>query len=87
MIQAAKNAQAYDFVMNLPDGFDTMLDQGGTNVSGGQKQRLSMACAIFSERGILILDEPTSGLDGKNMRLIAESELKQCRYGVRTWTK
>ena len=50
-------------------------------MSGGQKQRLAIACAIFSERGILILDEPTSGLDGKNMRLIAEKLKKAARSG------
>ena len=50
-------------------------------MSGGQKQRLAIACAIFSERGILILDEPTSGLDGKNMRLIAEKLKKAAKSG------
>ena len=43
MIQAAKDAQAYDFIMSFPDGFDTRLEQGGVNVSGGQKQRLCIA--------------------------------------------
>ena len=50
-------------------------------LSGGQKQRLAIACAIFSDRRILILDEPTSGLDGQNMRLIAERLKSEARNG------
>ena len=50
-------------------------------LSGGQKQRLAIACAVFSDRGILILDEPTSGLDGRNMRLIAEKLKSEARRG------
>ena len=63
MIQAAKNAQAYDFVMGLPDGFDTQMAQGGTNVSGGQKQRLCIARAMLRHPAILILDDSTSAVD------------------------
>ncbi len=63
MIQAAKNAQAYDFVMALPDGFDTQMSQGGTNVSGGQKQRLCIARAMLRHPAILILDDSTSAVD------------------------
>jgi len=73
MIQAAKNAQAYDFVMNLPDGFDTMLDQGGTNVSGGQKQRLCIARAMLRHPSILILDDSTSAVDSATEGLIRAS--------------
>ena len=50
-------------------------------LSGGQKQRLAIACAVFSDRRILILDEPTSGLDGQNMRLIAERLKSEARHG------
>ena len=57
MIQAAKDAQAYDFIMSFPEGFDTVLDQGGTNVSGGQKQRLCIARAMLRKPAILILDD------------------------------
>lgn len=63
MIQAAKNAQAYDFIMSFPDGFDTHLEQGGVNVSGGQKQRLCIARAMLRAPAILILDDSTSAVD------------------------
>ncbi len=63
MIQAAKNAQAHDFIMAHPDGYDTMLDQGGVNVSGGQKQRLCIARAMLRDPSILILDDSTSAVD------------------------
>ena len=62
-------------------GLYAYRDTHPSAMSGGQKQRLAIACAIFSERGILILDEPTSGLDGKNMRLIAEKLKKAARSG------
>ena len=60
---AAKAAQAHDFIMSFPDGYETELGQGGVNVSGGQKQRLCIARAIISSPKVLILDEPTLGLD------------------------
>ena len=63
IIQAAKNAQAYDFIMSFPDGFDTWLEQGGVNVSGGQKQRLCIARAMLRAPAILILDDSTSAVD------------------------
>ena len=63
MIQAAKNAQAHEFIMAHPDGYDTMLDQGGVNVSGGQKQRLCIARAMLRRPAILILDDSTSAVD------------------------
>ena len=63
LIQAAKNAQAYDFIMSFPEGFDTWLEQGGVNVSGGQKQRLCIARAMLRAPAILILDDSTSAVD------------------------
>ena len=73
MIQAARDAQAYDFIMALPDKFDTMLDQGGTNVSGGQKQRLCIARAMLRHPAILILDDSTSAVDSATEAAIRES--------------
>ena len=61
--KAAKNASAHDFVTSFPDGYDTVLGQGGVNVSGGQKQRLSMARALIKKPKIIILDDSTSAVD------------------------
>jgi ATP-binding cassette subfamily B protein len=73
IIQAAKDAQAYDFIMSLPEGFDTQLTQGGTNVSGGQKQRLCIARAMLRRPAILILDDSTSAVDSATEAAIRES--------------
>ena len=73
MVQAAKNAQAYDFIRQLPQGFDTELTQGGTNVSGGQKQRLCIARAMLRKPAILILDDSTSAVDSATEAAIRES--------------
>jgi ATP-binding cassette subfamily B protein len=63
VIAAAKAAQAHEFIMSLPQGYDTLVEERGGNFSGGQKQRLSVARAILRDAPILILDEPTTGLD------------------------
>jgi ATP-binding cassette subfamily B multidrug efflux pump len=76
LVQAAKDAQAYDFIMALPDGFDTQLDQGGTNVSGGQKQRLCIARAMLKKPAILILDDSTSAVDSATEAAIRSSFAK-----------
>ncbi|OUQ76129.1 ABC transporter ATP-binding protein [Flavonifractor sp. An100] len=73
IIQAAKDAQAYDFIMSFPDGFDTYLDQGGVNVSGGQKQRLCIARAMLRKPAILILDDSTSAVDSTTEAAIRQS--------------
>ena len=79
IIQAAKDAQAYDFIMSFPDGFDTMLTQGGTNVSGGQKQRLCSARAMLRKPAILILDDSTSAVDSATEAAIRESFQKNLK--------
>ena len=73
VIQAAKDAQAYDFIMSFPDGFDTHLEQGGVNVSGGQKQRLCIARAMLRKPAVLILDDSTSAVDSATEAAIRES--------------
>jgi ATP-binding cassette subfamily B protein len=63
IIEACKAAQAHDFIMSFPNGYDTMLGQGGVNVSGGQKQRLCIARALLKKPKIIILDDSTSAVD------------------------
>lgn len=63
VILAAKHANAHDFIMELPDGYDTILDQSGSGISQGQKQLLTIARALLKEPSILILDEATSTID------------------------
>ena len=74
---AAKLAQAHDFIMSFPDGYDHMIEQGGTNVSGGQKQRLCIARALLKSPKILILDDSTSAVDTKTDALIREAFKKE----------
>ena len=73
IIAALKSAQAWDFVSQMPDGLDTVIQQGGTNVSGGQKQRLCIARAMLKKPAILILDDSTSAVDSDTERRIRES--------------
>ena len=63
---AAKLAHCHDFIMALPDGYDTMVGEGGSTLSGGEKQRISIARAILKDAPVLLLDEATSSLDPEN---------------------
>ena len=63
---AAKAARCDDFIMSLPQGYDTMVMEGGVSLSGGEKQRISIARAILKDAPIIILDEATSALDAEN---------------------
>lgn len=63
---AAKAARCDEFIMSLPDGYDTMVDEGGSSLSGGEKQRISIARAMLKDSPIIILDEATSALDAEN---------------------
>lgn len=68
MIIAAKKACCYDFIMALPKGFDTMVGEGGCTLSGGEKQRVSIARAMLKEAPVVLLDEATASLDPENER-------------------
>ncbi|HBD06225.1 MAG TPA: hypothetical protein DCY93_02310 [Firmicutes bacterium] len=73
IIEAAKEAHAHHFIMTLPDGYDTVLNEEGTNVSQGQKQLLTIARAILSNPRILILDEATSSVDTRTEKLLQDA--------------
>lgn len=75
VIAACKASQAHDFIMSQPNGYDTVLAQGGLNLSGGQKQRLCIARAIIKQPKILILDDSTSAVD-----TATEAKIRECFY-------
>lgn len=72
IIEVAKIAQAHDFIMSFPDGYDTLIGQRGVNLSGGQKQRIAIARALIKNPAILILDDSTSAVDLATEKLILE---------------
>lgn len=73
IIDAAKAARCHDFIMALPDGYDTVIGEGGSSLSGGEKQRISIARAMLKDAPIVILDEATASIDPENEHLIQEA--------------
>src|SRR5699024_599312 len=73
VIEAAKKARCYDFIMELPDGFDTVIGEGGATLSGGEQQRVSIARCILKDAPIIILDEATASVDADNESCIQEA--------------
>ncbi|MBR6916642.1 MAG: ATP-binding cassette domain-containing protein [Clostridia bacterium] len=73
VIDAAKKAACHDFIMSLPDGYDTVICEGGASLSGGEKQRISIARAIMKDAPIIILDEATANVDPENEKELTEA--------------
>ena len=80
VIEAAKNANAHDFIMKLPDAYDTIVGSGGVSLSGGEKQRISIARALIQRPNILILDEATAAMDTATERKI-QSAVDNLKHG------
>ena len=77
--EAAKKARCYDFIMALPDGFDTVVGEGGASLSGGEKQRISIARCILKDSPIVILDEATASIDADNEAAIQQAISELCK--------
>lgn len=79
VMEAARKARCYDFIMALPDGFDTVIGEGGATLSGGEKQRISIARCILKDAPIVILDEATASVDADNESYIQQAISELCR--------
>ena len=73
IVAAARKARCHDFIMDLPDGYNTVTGEGGSSLSGGEKQRISIARAMLKDAPIVILDEATASIDPENEHLIQEA--------------
>ena len=79
VIEAAKKARCYELIRSLPEGFDTVIGEGGASLSGGEKQRISIARCILKDSPIVILDEATASVDADNERAIQEAISELCK--------
>ena len=79
VIEAAKKTRCYDLIRSLPEGFDTVIGEGGASLSGGEKQRISIARCILKDSPIVILDEATASVDADNERAIQEAISELCK--------
>ncbi|MCR5823505.1 MAG: ABC transporter ATP-binding protein/permease [Lachnospiraceae bacterium] len=77
--EAARKARCYDFIMQLPEGFDTVIGEGGASLSGGEQQRISIARCILKDAPIVILDEATASVDADNEKAIQEAISELCK--------
>ena len=79
VMEVARKARCYDFIMKLPQGFDTVVGEGGASLSGGEQQRISIARCMLKDAPIVILDEATASVDADNERAIQEAISELCR--------
>ncbi len=79
VVEAAKKARCYDFIMRLPYGFDTLIGEGGASLSGGEAQRISIARCILKDSPVIILDEATASVDADNEAFIQQAMSELCR--------
>lgn len=79
IIAAAKAANAHEFIMELPQGYQTVTGERGNTLSGGEKQRIALARAVLKNAPVLLLDEATSALDTKSEKLVNEAIQKVCQ--------
>ena len=73
MIEVCKIARLHDYIMSLPEGYDTLIGEGGLNLSGGQRQRLAIARALLKKTEIILFDEATSALDNETQKEIKKA--------------